>query len=138
MTLTSPNKVFRAFGVGAALMAVYLAVAGHWLLGLTEGDHDTKPTWEGVEHQSVGLAWLSVLLFFVVPAALPVVGYFWATKWLSLRTLTYGPVPGPGITYLPTSIRAMCGYSQRTGSGSVAHSGQSNPFQASRSRARCS
>lgn len=87
------NKLFRAFGVGAGLMAVYLAVAGHWLLRLTEIHHQNKPSWEGVEHNLVSLAWLSVLLFLVIPAALPTVGYFWTTRTFSFRSLTYSPVP---------------------------------------------
>src|SRR5438105_9132217 len=87
------DKLFRALGVGTGLMAIYLAVAGSWILRLTERRHDHVPSWQGAQQHVTALAWLAVLLLLVIPAMLALAGYFWTIKQISLRGITYSPVP---------------------------------------------
>ncbi len=86
------NRVLRALGVSAGLASVYAAVVGPYLAGLAE----TRPAHPGgaaglLAHvRQVGL--LSLLLVFVVPAALAGADYWRLRKGLSLR-LAYDPTP---------------------------------------------
>jgi len=91
--LNFSNKLFRALGVSAALMAVYFALAGPSLIRLTVATGQDSPSWRGLEQHATRAGWLAIGLLLVVPALLALVDFFRASRTFSLRNLTYDPTP---------------------------------------------
>jgi len=92
--LNFSNKLFRAIGVSTTLMAIYLAIAGKHLVGLTKVPHSDTSSWQGAESHALALGWLVLLLLLIVPALLGVLDYFRASRTFSLRGLaSYAPIP---------------------------------------------
>lgn len=91
--LNFSNKLFRALGVSAALMAVYTAVLGGRLLRLAEAPGATRPSWQAAADHAGALGWAAVVLLLVVPALLALCDYIRVSGSLNIKNLTYDPTP---------------------------------------------
>jgi uncharacterized protein DUF6338 len=91
--LNFSSKLFRALGVSAALMAVYITLGGSTLVRLGEERGHHTPSWQGVvDHARLSGA-VGIVLLLIIPALLAVADYWRVAGKITMKNLTYDPTP---------------------------------------------